>query len=402
MPEHLSDRSLRSALEFAVGLAAAGQRTQPPLVFPAGLKPFLKLQSLPTAALAKVRVAVEDDEAYRLVLAGVATRDLIDEVGMLWLQRPVGWQEDAVALVEAADRARGEARESAEVRREQKRREAAEAAGEKARAELVAVRGQLETERATRAEAQAELARMRAEVTTLTTRLNETERMARRRTAGAAQADTRAGEVEDELAGLRVELADALAARDAALAAAAHGEGRVDLERVRVLLTEALVLSKGAAPRARGHRRKPVAIPGAVYGKPTAEAEHLFRTPEVVVLVDGYNVAKLGWPDRSLEQQRTACIGAGERIARRWGTLVHIVFDGADVVGAHAAGRRLVRVSYSPAGVIADDILRAEVESIDTRRPVVVVTNDQAVVQDVRAAGANTVASDVFLTLAHS
>ena len=123
MPEHLSDRSLRSALEFAVGLAAAGQRTQPPLVFPAGLKPFLKLQSLPTVALAKVRVAVEDDEAYRLVLAGVATRDLIDEVGMLWLQRPVGWQEDAVALVEAADRARGEARESAEVRREQKRRD---------------------------------------------------------------------------------------------------------------------------------------------------------------------------------------------------------------------------------------------------------------------------------------
>jgi predicted RNA-binding protein with PIN domain len=80
--------------------------------------------------------------------------------------------------------------------------------------------------------------------------------------------------------------------------------------------------------------------------------------------------------------------------------LVHVVFDGAAVVGAHAPGRRLVRVSYSPAGVTADDVLRAEVDAIDTHRPVVVVTNDQAVVHDVRAAGANIVASEVFVELA--
>ena len=399
-PERLPDRALRSALEFAVGLAAAGQRTRPPLAFPAGLKPFLKVQVLPAAALAKARAAVEGDPAFLATLAKVATAELVDEVGLLWLRRPEGWASDAIALVAAAEKARGEARDSADVRREQKRREAAEAASEKARTELALVKAQLDAERSTRAEAQAEVARLRAEVAGLNTRLGETERMAQRRTAGAAQADARAGAVEDELAGLRAALADADAARDAALAAAAHGEGRVDLERVRVLLTEALVLSKGAAPRARSHRRKPVAIPGAVYGRPTAEAEHLFRTAGVVVLVDGYNVAKLGWPERSLEQQRTACIDAAEHIARRWGTLVHIVFDGADVVGAHAGGRRLVKVSYSPAGVLADDVLRAEVEAIDTHRPVVVVTNDQAVLHDVRAHGANTVPSDTFLALA--
>jgi hypothetical protein len=50
--------------------------------------------------------------------------------------------------------------------------------------------------------------------------------------------------------------------------------------------------------------------------------------------------------------------------------------------------------------VLADDVLRAEVEAIDTHRPVVVVTNDQAVLHDVRAHGANTVPSDTFLALA--
>jgi predicted RNA-binding protein with PIN domain len=59
-----------------------------------------------------------------------------------------------------------------------------------------------------------------------------------------------------------------------------------------------------------------------------------------------------------------------------------------------------VRVTFSPAGVLADDVLRAEVAELDHRRAVVVVTSDQAVVNDVRAEGANTIASDQFLAVA--
>ena len=70
------------------------------------------------------------------------------------------------------------------------------------------------------------------------------------------------------------------------------------------------------------------------------------------------------------------------------------------MIGAASPTRRLIRVSYSPEGVIADDVLRAEVAAIDISRPVVVVTNDQAVVKDVRAAGANVITSDTFLALA--
>jgi len=389
------DRALRSALEFAVGLAAAGQRTRPPLAFPAGLKPFLKVQLLPANGLAAVRAAVEGDPTYLATLGKVATSELVDEVGMLWLTRPDGWEAAAEALLADDEREREEARGTADARREQRRREAAETAAQRALADLAVARDLLEAERAARAAAEAEQARLRDELAVAKSRVGEGARAARRTTAEAAA---------EELAVLRAELAEVVAARDAALAdrAALHGDGPVDLERVRMLLTEALVLSKGGIPRARQRKRKPIAVPGGLYGNSVAAATHVLRTAGAVVLVDGYNVAKTGWPALSLEQQRTQCIELAESLARRWGTLVHIVFDGADVVGATAGGRRLVRVSYSPAGVTADDVLRAEVEAIDSDRPVVVVTSDQAVVHDVRAAGANTVASDIFLEIARN
>jgi len=50
--------------------------------------------------------------------------------------------------------------------------------------------------------------------------------------------------------------------------------------------------------------------------------------------------------------------------------------------------------------VIADDVIRAEVQALPASTPVVVVTNDQAIVADVRADGANVVASDMLLAIA--
>ena len=398
----LPDRVLRSALEFVVLVAAAGQKSRPQLVFPAGLRPYLKFQSLPLPALAKVRAVVQADGDFLQRLGTVATPDLVDGVGMLWITRPEGWLADAVALVAEQDAAQHAGDAAAALRREQKRREAAEGAAARWRVELVSIRDQLNAERTERVAADAEVDRLRTELVAAKGRLIEVEQMARRKVAGAASGDARAEAAGHEAASLRAELADAIAARDAALAdrAAVHSDGPVDLERIRLLLTEALVLSKGGTPKARRRQRRPLAVPGGLYGDSQAAAAHLVRTPDAVVLVDGYNVAKLGWPTLTLEQQRNSCIDAAENLARRWGTLLHVVFDGASIVGATAERRRLVRVSFSPEGVTADDVLRGEVAAIDPDRPVVVVTNDQAVVADVRAAGANTVSSDVFLAIA--
>lgn len=396
----LSDRALHSALEFAVGIAAAGSKLRPALPFPSGLKPYLRFHRLPPAALAKVREAVEGDSIFLGRLGMVATEELLDDVGMLWLTRPDGWHAAAVAIATKADNVPGG--DAAELRREQRRRDAAEASAVRSRLEVALLRDQLEAERTARVAADAQLAAASSELKAMRRRTAELERSVEKRVRGADSAAAVVGSVEAQLAAARDELASAVAARDAALAdrAAVHSGPSGDIERVRALLTEALALTRGPSPSSRRRQRTPIALPGGVYGDSEAAGQHLLRTTDAVVLVDGYNVAKLGWPRLPLERQREVCIEAAENLARRWGCLIHIVFDGASVVGATAPTRRLVRVSFSPEGVIADDVLRAEVAALDTDRPVVVVTNDKAVIADVRAAGANIVASDAFLTLA--
>jgi predicted RNA-binding protein with PIN domain len=116
-------------------------------------------------------------------------------------------------------------------------------------------------------------------------------------------------------------------------------------------------------------------------------------------LVDGYNVAKQAWPRLDLASQRVVLLDAIENLVRRYGSDITVVFDGADVVGAAADGRRIVRVVFSPEGVIADDVIRDEVRRLPVTRNVVVVTNDQEIVTDTRAMGANTMSSDQLISL---
>ena len=252
------------------------------------------------------------------------------------------------------------------MRREQKRRKAAESVAARSRLESAALLDQLEVERAARATVVADARQLKSELAAARAHIRQLERSNEKLTKAANAAAAAAHATPD-----------------------ASGKSR----------KAAASTETTHAPRAR-HHRKPIAVPGGLPGNSEAVGEHMLRFPGVTVLVDGYNVAKLGWKSLSLEQQRTKCIDAAENIARRWGTAIHVVFDGSSVVGAVSAKRRLIRVSYSPEGVIADDVLRAEVAAIDLARPVVVVTNDQAVVKDVRAAGANVVSSDTFLALA--
>jgi hypothetical protein len=182
--------------------------------------------------------------------------------------------------------------------------------------------------------------------------------------------------------------------------AAAASAARALAEQLEALLFVPMAV-EGATRRARGNRpinRTPVALPGGVIGSSAEAAEHLVRS-DAQMLIDGYNVAKLGWPNRALERQRSALLDALENLARRFGTDVTVVFDGASIVGAHADRRRLVRVVYSPEGVIADDVIRDEVRRLPTNRAVVVVTNDAEIVRDVRADGANVVPSNSLLAI---
>lgn len=448
--DEIPDRVVVTALEFAVGIAAAGAKLRPPLPFPVELRPFLKFQKLPAKALRDVRAAVEADDGFRRRIAQVAVADLLDEAGMLWLTRPDGWLERLGVLAAAAgpDDAGDPA---TELRRAERRRDAAEAGMRRSAAEVAALRAELERRGDTSDTAAAEIERLRRERDQAraesAAHLAETKRTA----AGLHEATAQAAQLRAELAAVAERAAHAERTRDEVLAARAAGEAHghdmpaVSFEGAATAAAALAAQSDAATelarelqrlartvgglapttsrqvtgaepPRAgapggnrparttqRGTRRSartPIALPGGVYGSSAAATEHLVRTPRVAVFVDGYNVAKLRWPRLALDEQRDRCIDTAEDVARRYGTNVTVVFDGADVPGAAAGRRRLVRVRFSSEGVTADDAIREEVTGLSADVPVVVVTNDQAVIADVRAHGANTVSSDAWLELA--
>ncbi|MEP7113823.1 MAG: NYN domain-containing protein, partial [Ilumatobacteraceae bacterium] len=396
------DEALRPALELAVGVAATGAKLRPPLPFPTELRRFLRFHKLPPAALAQVRGAIEGDADFRKRLGSVATAELVDDVGVLWLSRPDGWVQAIAELLPTKVVDQGPA-----LRREERRRLAAEEAAARGRAELLGAMAELERERAAKTALIVDRDRLTVELDEVRSRLREAQR------AEHAMAQTLA-KVESELHEARLAMLEAEPAAPPppavdveTLRRLLDGAVSASTDSVRLLtaaldeLAEVEATATGPADRVQRGRvwRKAVRLRGGVLAGTVEAAEFLLRVKGARILIDGYNVAKLGWPSLDLDHQREQCIIASENMAKRWNMAMTIVYDGASVEGAHSPARRKVRITYSPAGVSADDVLRAEVASLDAAKPVVVVTNDRAILTDVTAAGANTVSSDHFLVL---
>jgi predicted RNA-binding protein with PIN domain len=128
--------------------------------------------------------------------------------------------------------------------------------------------------------------------------------------------------------------------------------------------------------------------------------EELLALPQVHLIVDGYNVTKTGYGDLPLEDQRGRLVTALGSLAARTQAEITCVFDGAELHGPGVVpSARHVRVRFSPAGVIADDVIRDLVSAEPPGRPVVVVTNDAEVLRDVRRAGAWTAGSLALLRM---
>lgn len=128
-----------------------------------------------------------------------------------------------------------------------------------------------------------------------------------------------------------------------------------------------------------------------------AALDALLAVPSVHLVVDGYNVSKTGYPDLPLADQRTRLVRQLAALAARTGVEVTVVFDGAGVVAAPTRGSRGVRVLFSDAGVLADDVIRSLVAAEPEGRPVLVATSDRAVVASVRRRGAHALPSAVLL-----
>lgn len=387
-------------------MAKEGRKFKPPLKYPKGLDKYLKMARIPGPSLSSIRRIVEADDAFRTRIAAGALPELVDPIGKIWLERPDGWEDDLPRLVVEADAAAEAADAAGELKKAEKRRDAAESAAARARAEVVVLQEQV-------VQRDAVIDDLRTDVVKLTESLGELR---------AELVDTR-----NEVRHSRDRAAAALGklqAAEAASAEASAARGQAETVRDDVLAdrsvlaaerselarlaagAEALAqqLATLAAPRVSGApktvKRKALALPGGVLGDSSAAGEYLLRSG-ASILIDGYNVAKLAWPSLDLEGQRVVLLDAIENLTRRFGSDITVIFDGADIVGAAADGRRIVRVMYSPAGVTADDVIRDEVRRLPVTRAVVVVTNDRAIVRDVRSMGANTMTSDQLVALMH-
>jgi predicted RNA-binding protein with PIN domain len=399
-------RHLRSALQFAVDIAREGQKRKPPIKYPAGLKRYLQMPRLPKEALSGVRRVIEADEAFRSLIAKAATPELVDAVGLVWLSRQEGWEAELARLAAAADAEAVEADKALALKRAEKRLVAAEQAAARARVEVLALQERL-------SEHQVVIDGLRSDVVKYTDTIDELQ---------VQLADTRleARHARDREAAALAKLATALGARDEAVAAQGAAEvvrdhvladrstlaaERSELARLAAsasaLADQLASLATPAAPgKPKESKRKAMPLPGGVMGGSHTAAEYLLRSG-ASVLVDGYNVAKLAWPGLDCAGQRVVLLDAIENLARRFGSDITVVFDGAEVIGAVADRRRVVRVVFSPKDVIADDVIRDEVRRLPATRQVVVVTNDQQIVRDVRAMGANTISSEQLLALMH-
>jgi predicted RNA-binding protein with PIN domain len=407
----IEHRHLRSAIEFAVVMGDEIAKRKARISVPRELRAVSGKERIPTGSLGRLRRAIDADDAFRTAIAAGALPELVDPVGILWLQRPDGWEERAEQLVaqmaaDAADADLGTA-----LRREEKRRRAAEQVAVRLRADIAerdasigALGADLDGLRADVVKAEDEVAALRAELVDVRIEARhacDREAAAKAKLEVALNAPVSASD-EPPIDGARNPTPAAGPENGAGNAESGVDPAAVsEMARAARELAgrlEALLPTGTPNVGARSEARQPLRLPGGVIASSGEAAEFLLRS-DAAVLVDGYNVAKLAWPTRSLEAQRNHLVDAVENLARRFGSDLTVVFDGTTVVGAHATRRRLVRVVWSSEGAIADDVIRDEVRRLPTARAVVVVTNDAEIVADVKALGANVVPSNALIAV---
>jgi predicted RNA-binding protein with PIN domain len=366
--------------------------------------------------------ALLDDELRERVAVQVAARpgredDPADVAARAWLSRGEGWTD---AVVQAEPAAGPGGRE-----------------GERAVAELARLRERVEAAeqvlRDARAKARAQVEEYKAENAALRRKLGEsrsTERRARETAEEALrlaeEAQARAASLESaqdkELRKLRARV-EQLEGDQAAQRRDERRTSRADRDEATVrarLLLDAVIEAAG------GLRRELAlpALPGAPadrveaeLAEPTDDArapgsagvlghgsatvlEQLLTLPRSRLLVDGYNVSKTAWGDSSLEAQRQRLLRSLAPLVARTGAETTVVFDAANLTSRPVvAAPRGVKVVFSPPGVIADDVVRDLVAAEPPGRTVVVVTDDQEVIRDVRAHGARVASASALVEL---
>ena len=396
------DRLLRRTFEVAFEVARRRATETPPRELPPALRRFERFAKLPPAALATIRRALEEDAAFRAEVADAPEAAELGAPALLWLRRPDGWETRLDEILAEADTATGAGAdprllrrlEGAERAQERERRRAADL-----EAQLERLREELDVRRRSEERLEEERAALRSRVDDLTAararavqELQQVKEILDRRTAQLRALEERVAQGLEPPAPVEAAEAAATRARVEELAVLAAGL-RDGLARLRAEL--APVPSPAVAAI-----HQPAPLPPGVLDETLAAAGHLLAHAGALVVVDGYNVAKLGWPSLDLAGQREALLVALGPLSTAPANEVWVVFDGADVDLPRPPVKRGLQVRFSPPGITADDVIIDLVERLPPTRRVVVVSNDRKVRDGARRSGARVVSSDHLLAVA--
>ena len=406
---------------------------------PPALRPYLGFAKLSPAALSAIARVVDQDNDFRARVTASVDEDTVGRGAWLWLTRPPGWSDD-LAAIEAEDREQrasraAERREARDERSAAKRLAATQAAltraetvGEERRLELDRLQRELDEVRRARTASEARLAELETTVAKLEAARASAVRNLKDADARLVNRATELKAVKARLRELEAEAPRPQTSGEEAAPAAADDTGRAapDLGVVARELARAAqgassladglaglaaaLADRGAEPAPSGlvsepsgrpvsdaavrrERRTPVALPGGLLDDSVAAAQHLLRTPNAVLVVDGYNVTMTGWPELAAADQRRRLVALLADLAARTSTRVELVFDGAEVdrgtITVPAPARQWVRVRFSPPDVEADDVVLDLVAQLPASRPVIVVSSDNRVREGARRGGAN-------------
>ncbi|HEX8929958.1 MAG TPA: NYN domain-containing protein [Actinomycetota bacterium] len=366
------------------------------------------------------RVLQQEDVLARLLRAGRHEEALASgEPPEVVARVGLALGHDGQAAVRAAEDALARSRAQAEAAAARSALAGAESELEQARAradeEAAVARAAREELRAARQD----LRRAEREIQTLNQRNLALEQELAKSAATLQSAREQAADEQRRLGGRIAELQALLAQAQRQYRALRKASGQIDpavteavgaLERDLSALRRATGMDSatkgpsGPPGTRQPERREPLPVPAGLAADAPESLTAWMATPEVLVLVDGYNVTKheRGFPDRALEDQRTLLLDLCRRLARHGGAEVTVVFDGANVAPLPT---RLplgpIAVVFTDAGRSADDEIVARVNAAPVTRPVVVVTSDNELRERCAALGANVSRSTALLGLAN-
>jgi predicted RNA-binding protein with PIN domain len=376
----------------------------------------------PFRAAVDERVLQEEDVLARLIRAGRHAEALASgEPPEAVARVGIALGHDGEAAVRAAEDALARNRAQAEAAAARSALAGAESELEQARAradqEATAARAAREALRAARNE----LHRAEREIHTLSQRCRALELELSRGAASLQAVRSQSADEQRRLAGRIAELQALLAQSQRQYRALRKSSSQVDpvvAEAVGALERDLSALRRAAglesaprsqaggvpAPARQPERRESLPVPGGLRADDPETLARWLAAPDVLVLVDGYNVTKheRGFPDRTLEDQRTLLLDLCRRLARRWGAEITVVFDGASVAPVPT---RLplgpIGVVFTDAGRTADDEIVARVNAAPSERPVVVVSSDNELRERSAALGASVTRATALLGLAN-